>query len=313
MKSISLVLGGTGFLGSHIAHALVRAGHTVRVLALDPGPITGDPSIDQEIECFWGDLGDVDLIKKALPGVKMVFHYAGTTLPENSNRQPIYDVESNLVGTIRFLEEASRHEVEKIVFSSSGGTVYGIPKQIPIPETHPTNPICSYGITKLAIEKYLLLFSQLYGFDVRIMRYGNPYGERQDPRKGQGAIAVFLWRILEGRPIEIWGDGNVVRDFFYVGDLVSATMQVLEITSEEKVFNVGSGQGISINDLMEIISQCTGIEPTTRYLPSRFVDVPSNVLDISLIQKKTGWEPTVGLREGIARTWQWLQVALKEA
>lgn len=159
-----------------------------------------------------GDLGNHGLIREALEGIDVVFHLASTTLPKTSNDDPGYDVRSNVVDTIQLLEACVDAGVRKVIFASSGGTVYGVPERLPIKEDHPTNPISSYGIVKLTIEKYLGLFHYLYGLDYAALRISNPYGPYQDPAGQQGAISVFLHRILSGQPIAIWGDGEIVRE-----------------------------------------------------------------------------------------------------
>ena len=242
-----------------------------------------------------------------MSGVEVVYHFVSTTLPKTSNDDPIYDVRSNLVDTIQLLESCVEAGVRKVIFASSGGTVYGPPETLPITEDHPTAPISSYGIVKLAIEKYLSLFHHLYGLDYAVLRISNPYGPYQDPGGQQGAVGVFLNRLYTGRPITIWGDGEVVRDYLYVSDLVDALELAALIESREKVLNIGSGEGLSLNALIRCISEVVGEHPAVEYLPARPLDVPASVLNVGRAKSALGWEPETGLAEGIERTWAWIQ------
>jgi UDP-glucose 4-epimerase len=256
---------------------------------------------------FEGDFGNVQDTTRALEGVDVLIHLICTTLPGPSNENPAYDVDSNVIGTLNLLNEALKHRVKKVVFASSGGTVYGIPKELPIAETHPTDPICSYGITKLMIEKYLYLYHRIHGLNCTVLRLANPYGERQRITGVQGAIAVFLGKVLYDQPISIWGDGTVARDYFYIGDLVDAVCRVIEQEPPSLVYNIGSGTALSLNDMLEWIRRVTGKRPVVRYEPQRALDVPINCLDIGRAKRELGWEPKVGLEEGLLRTWAWLK------
>ena len=206
------------------------------------------------------------------------------------------------------LEIAKSANVRKIIFASSGGTIYGIPQQIPISEDHPTNPICAYGITKLIIEKYLHLYYQLYGLDYISLRFSNAYGERQNPNGPQGAIAVFLGNIINGHPINIWGDGTAVRDYIYVRDIVLACLKAIETPAPQyRVLNIGSGIGLSLNELIAALKQTVGKEIQVQYTPGRKIDVPANVLDITLAQKVLQWKPQIMIEEGLRKTFQYLK------
>lgn len=301
----TLILGGNGFMGSHLCHALVEAGYGVRVFDR-PGTIPCLGS-QPEVEYVSGDFSHAASVEQALAGCDVVFHLVSTTLPKTSNDNPIYDLESNLLDTVRLLESACRQGIRKVVFASSGGTVYGTPRTTPIKESHPTEPMCSYGIGKLAIEKYLQLFEHQYGLPYCVLRVANPYGEGQSPTRGQGAISVFCYQALRGEPIAIWGDGSVVRDYVYVSDVVAAFLKALTYEGEQRVFNVGSGIGYSINDILDAIeSLCDG--PMTRsHADARAFDVPLNVLDISRARLHLGWEPSQTLGAGLARTMAWLK------
>ena len=287
----ALVLGGKGFIGSHLVEGLERAGHQVSVF-------------DRPREFL-----DPAEVERALPGHEVVLHLISTTVPKDSNDNPALDIESNIASTARLLELCRRHPPRLLVFISSGGTVYGVPQATPIPETHPTEPISSYAIHKLAIEKYLHLNRVLYGLDYRILRVSNAYGERQRTDKAQGAVAVFLERALRNQPIQIWGDGSVVRDYVYVGDIVQAFLATLDYRGAQRIFNIGSGAGVSLNALLRELGGIVGRPLAVEYTPARRFDVPANVLDASLARRELGWQPRTPLADGLRRTWEWLRSA----
>jgi UDP-glucose 4-epimerase len=301
-----LVLGGGGFIGSNLCESLLENDHQVRILERPNLQMLWSLETFEKIEVFPGDLTNTEEVGIALRGQDTVYHLVSTTLPKSSNDNPVYDVQSNVVGTINFLEIARKAGVRQVIFVSSGGTVYGIPQQLPIPETHPTDPICSYGITKLTIEKYLALFSQLHGLRYTVLRISNPYGRYQRTDSGQGAISVFLNRAMLGQPIEIWGDGSVVRDYIHISDVTSAMVSFLSYNGGETIFNLGSGMGHSLNQIVEAIGKATGRNVEVIFYPARSFDVPANVLDISRIKAALAWRPRVPLGDGIARTIDWL-------
>jgi UDP-glucose 4-epimerase len=216
-------------------------------------------------------------------------------------------VESNVVGTIRLLHHAVENRLQKVIFVSSGGTVYGTPTETPISESHPTDPVCSYGITKLMIEKYLALFQKLHGLDYTVLRLANPFGEGQRVSATQGAIAVFLGKVLQGDPVEIWGDGSVVRDYVYISDVVDALLLSIAPSKGGHVFNIGSGCGHSLNEVLSTIEEATQRRAIRRYRDARIFDVPTNVLSIDAARKFLGWRPQVSFSTGIKRFAQWLE------
>jgi UDP-glucose 4-epimerase len=239
-----LVLGGRGFIGSHLVDALLARGRLVRCFDRPHVAPLGEAHLSNpNFEIYEGDLVSEADVTEALADCDVCFHLVSTTLPKSSNADPVFDVESNVLGTVRLLTNAVKSGLRKVIFVSSGGTVYGVPIQLPIPEGHPTDPVCSYGISKLAIEKYLGLFKHLHGLDYTVLRLANPYGERQRTHASQGAVAVFLGKVLRGEPVEIWGDGSVVRDYIHIADVVDALLMAFERTSSEHIFNIGAGRG----------------------------------------------------------------------
>lgn len=302
-----LVLGGRGFIGSHLVTALLNRGFQVRCLDRPHVKPIGESYLDNSnFELYEGDFSSETDLSEAIKDCDFCYHLVSTTLPKSSNADPVFDVESNVIGTIRLLSHAVENGVQKIVFSSSGGTVYGTPLESPIPETHPTNPLCSYGITKLTIEKYLALFCTLHKLDYTVLRLSNPYGEGQRTLASQGAIAVFLGKVLRNEPVEIWGDGSVVRDFIHISDVIDALVSSLTPSNERHVFNIGSGHGRSLNEVLTTIENVTNRQVIRRYLSSRAFDIPVNVLSIDAARESLGWYPKVDFAVGLEKFAKWL-------
>ena len=303
-----LVLGGGGFIGSHVVDQLLDAGHDVRIFERPRVPRYRDFPPGR-VEWIEGDFQNAAAVRPTLDGIDTVIHLISTTLPKSSNDDPIFDVQSNVISTLRLCDFAVEAGVRRIVFISSGGTVYGVPRHLPIREDHPTDPKVSYGIVKLAIEKYLALYHAQRGLGYVVLRVANPFGERQRVDVAQGAVAVFVDRALRQLPIEIWGDGSVVRDYVYVADVARAFVRAVEYEGPPCVLNIGSGTGYSLNDLVDRLETMLSRSIERRYLPSRGIDVPRNVLDIARARTELLWTPTVTLDDGIVRTLEWSQRA----
>jgi UDP-glucose 4-epimerase len=235
-----------------------------------------------------------------------VYHLVSSTLPATSNENPVYDVETNLISSLKLIKECIQKKVKKIIFLSSGGTVYGIPEMIPIKETHATNPICSYGIIKKTIEEYLFLYHKTHGLDYFVFRLSNPYGERQNPNAAQGAIPVFINHSINGETINIWGNGEVVRDYIYIKDAVKVLVTALKKRSTERVFNLSSGTGFSLNQILEFIEEVSGRKNIVEYKDGRIIDVPENILDNTLVKNTFDWKPDTGIKSGIKLTYNYL-------
>jgi UDP-glucose 4-epimerase len=309
-KPRCLILGGKGFIGSHLIDALLGEGFPVKVFDRANLPSLNDKQTAAQVEWIDGDFTSEADVAAALKNCDICFHLVSTTLPSSSNADPLFDVETNIGGTVKLLDHAMKNGVQKVIFISSGGTVYGVPQATPITEDHPTNPICSYGITKLAIEKYLQLYHTLHGLDYTILRLSNPYGERQRTHASQGAAAVFMGKVLRGEEIEIWGDGSVVRDYLYIGDAVRAMIAAVSYPGRERLFNIASGTGISLNEIIAAIEQVTGRKATVTYTPARAFDVPVSVLAIDRARAKLGWAPATPFAEGLRKMMTWMQANL---
>lgn len=303
-----VVLGGRGFIGTHLVSAILAAGHFVRCFGRPHLSALGDShASNPRYELFEGDFVSEADIAEAMKDCDICFHLVSTTLPKSSNLDPVFDIETNLLGTVRLLAHAQKCGVKKIVFVSSGGTVYGPPLSVPISEDHPTNPVCSYGITKLAIEKYLGMFHNLHDLDYAVLRLANPFGAGQRTHSSQGAVAVFLGKALRGDKIEIWGDGSVVRDYVHIDDVVSALLLATQYRGPEKIFNIGSGMGIDLNHLLDAIERVLGHQTKRSYLPGRPFDVPASVLCIERAKRHLGWHPKVPFELGLTRFAKWLR------
>jgi UDP-glucose 4-epimerase len=297
-----LVVGGNGFIGSHVVDVLLD--QDIDVVVFDRHPERFRTPLPR-VSYVVGDLNDPVSLENAISqGVDSVVHLASSTSPVTSNDNPLSDLE-NISGAIRLLDLCLRRNIKRIVYASSGGTVYGIPKILPIPEDHSTEPICSYGIAKLAIEKYLHASSYRRGLATVVLRIGNPYGVRQSSQSAQGVVPIFVSQAIQGKPLTVWGDGSVVRDFFNVRDL--ARLFLLALTSDATgIFNAGSGVGTSISDLLELISTHLGVRPQINRKDSRKCDVPAIVLDCRKARTVYGWEPRVTLAEGLTECSHWL-------
>ena len=299
-----LVLGGNGFIGSHLVDRLVREGHEVRIFDRNPERYRKPLG---RVEYYLQDFGNRAALASALKNIDIVFHLISTTTPKTSNDDPEFDVTSNLVETISLLKLCVEGKVRKIVYLSSGGAVYGTPLSLPIAEDGPNHPQSSYGITKLTVEKYIELFYRLYGLDYLIIRPSNPYGERQNPYADQGVIAVFLGRIAKSQSIDIWGDGNVIKDYIYIEDLVDGIYKAALKKTSNRIFNIGAGIGISINGILEVIKELTNVPIALNYISLKKFDVPNIYLDINRARTELSWAPTTSLKEGISRTWKFIK------
>jgi UDP-glucose 4-epimerase len=302
-----LILGGGGFLGSAICDCLLDSGYSVRVFERDRVMPYRDFQQSEQVEWMTGDFLSSHDVEGAMDGVDAIIHLVSTTLPKSSNDDPLYDIQSNLVSTLQVLEAMKKKEIRKIIYASSGGTIYGIPKTIPITESHPTEPICSYGITKLTIEKYLKLYKTLHGIHPVILRLANPYGPRQRIETAQGAVAVFLYNAFTNNTIKIWGDGSVVRDYLFVDDVAAAFRAALNYEGDKTTFNIGSGYGTSLNQLIIKIEKLFNIRLNREYAAARSFDVPCNTLCIVKSKDELGWTPTTAIEEGLSKTIEWLK------
>ena len=305
-KERCIIYGGGGFIGSHLCDKLLESGYDVTVFDKLNFSKKNIQHIQNKIKIIEGDFNnDVNLLN-SLQGIDYVFHLVSTTLPASSNDNPEYDAGTNLISSLKLFKECVTLKIKKIIFLSSGGTVYGIPSEIPVKENYSANPVCSYGIIKRTIEEYLYLFNYLYGQQYYVFRLSNPYGERQNPHSSQGAIGVFLNKVINDEVIEIWGDGEVVRDYIYVKDAVEVLAKSVTANTKERVFNLSTGAGHSLNQIIETIGKVSNKKITPVFQKARKLDVPVNILDNSKVKTAFGWKPTTSIETGIKNTFDYL-------
>ena len=301
------VFGGLGFIGSHICRALVSAGYQVRIFDRSGESRELIKDFEREIQIVEGDISRVEDVANALAGVTVLINLIHTTVPGSSMKDPAYDVTSNVANAARWLQLLGDTNLRKVIYFSSGGTVYGAPEKIPITEDHPTNPLNSYGITKLAIEKYTAMYAQRFDIDYCVVRPSNVYGPGQRLHYGQGVIGIMASRALRGELLEVWGEGTDKRDYLFIDDLVSAIVKLLAYRGTFRVFNISSGAGHSVLDVIAALRTHIKPLPEVRHLPSRPFDVAVNILDSSRLRHETGWQPTIDFEEGIRRTVEWIK------
>lgn len=300
------VLGANGFLGARLVERLGRDGHTLHAF---------DRSFDLQristwgpkTRCLKGDFSVQTDFTELLEGCDVVFHLISTTIPSTSTSNPMADVQGNLLPTLNLLEQMRTSRVRKIVFPSSGGTVYGEPRYLPIDEAHPTEPIVAYGATKLAIEKFLHVYRHSYALQPVCLRISNPFGPGFNARSPQGAVGIFLLRALRGEPIEIWGNGRVQRDYIYIDDVMDAFVAAMRYQGDVPVFNISTGVPTTLLELLDHIAQVNGVPPQILWKEGRVFDVNANVLSNCLAGQELQWQPRVSLSDGIRLTRDWVQ------
>lgn len=308
MTRRAMLLGGSGFIGTHLTRRLLEEG-------IDPVVVDWVRPSVAGVEYHAAELRTVaDLTPALLESVEAVYLLAWTTKPQAANQSPAYDLESNVFAGLHFLDGLrGLRRRPRVIFVSTGGAIYGAPELLPTPETACARPIGAYGIGKLAFEQYLDLYQRIHGIDYLVVRPGNPYGEGQDPAASQGAVGVFLGRLARGEAIPVWGDGQIVRDYLYIRDLAEGLRLALDYRPADerapRIFNLGSGVGISLNELIARIEAVTGLKIDVRREPARPVDVPAIVLDCARANDLLGWKAQTSLDEGLARTWSWVRDA----
>lgn len=299
--SVCTLIGGGGLIGRHLIPALRAVGREVIVLDRRPCP-PGFP----EGEYVVGHYGDEASFSRTLARSDEIVDLAYASQPKTSFDDPIADLLDNVPPTVALFQRALNSDrLRRILFVSSGGTVYGPVSHCPIAEDAPTQPISPYGITKLAIEKYAFMFHRTSGLPVVVVRPSNAYGPGQVPFTGQGFVATAMGFVLQGKPVPVFGEGTV-RDYIYVTDLALGIAAVLDRGKNGEAYNLGTGIGLSNRDVLEAlrpIASAAGFKVEVETLPSRQFDVPVNVLDIAKVANTTGWHPTMSFHEGLTHMW----------
>jgi UDP-glucose 4-epimerase len=294
-----LLLGGGGFIGSALAKRFSADGRQVYVLG------SGAPSATNEAHWLQGRLDDPVLLARALPLCSTVIHLASATTPGSSANHPSHEID-NLAPSLRLLEALQAHPQTHLIFFSSGGTLYGNPQRLPVHEDDPAAPLSYHGAGKLAMEAMLHAF-RARGQTVTILRPSNAYGPGQTLRNGFGLIRTMLEHVRCGTPLAVWGDGENVRDFIYIDDIAEACARLLALPHDNGTYNIGSGEGHTINEVRIIVEQVTGIRLKTIHHPARGVDVKSVILDTSRLEARLLWQPETNLDQGIRQMWDWLR------
>ena len=296
-----LLIGGNGFIGSHLIDILIKNNHKVRVYDLYMEKYRAPlHKVDYRIH----SIDDLSALYEAMINIDIVFHLASSSVPSTSNQNPILDVQGNLITSLNILNTAVRAKIKKIIYFSSGGAVYGNTNEL-INENFQLNPISSYGIIKSTVEKYFLLYSKMHNIDTIIFRPSNPYGPRQGHFISQGVISTFLKKISNSEPLNVFGDGSNLKDYIFVEDLVHLCYNI-SIKEKSGIFNIGTGIGTSINKIIEVIKGVTNFNPKVEYNESKNYDVQQFILDISKAQKVVGNYNFLDLQYGILKTWIWI-------
>jgi UDP-glucose 4-epimerase len=307
------VLGANGFLGSHIVDALAARGHLV--IAFDKFDSRPNQfALAQNVRVVDGDFFNAAELSLALVDADTVIHLVSTTTPIAAEADPIRDIAQNLLGSVTLFQQcAALSNVQRVVFSSSGGTVYGPAIAALLHEDMPTRPVSPYGICKLATENYLAFFGATTGLSSVSLRVANPYGDRQPLGRNQGVIPVFIENLLQGRPVMVYDDGAMVRDFIHIWDVSAAFVTVVEAESpQHRVYNVGSGVGKSVAEVLNTVAKAIDVVPVVEHQPTPRSFVPAAVLDTTRFRSEFGWEPQLELAAGIAQTVAYVRQALGE-
>lgn len=305
-----LVTGGAGFIGSNLVDSLIKENH--EVIVLDNLSTGKKENLNKNAYFYNIDLRDLSklnsLFEKERP--EIVYHLAAQINVRKSIKDPFYDESVNIAGSLNLLECCKDYGVKRIIYSSSGGAVYGEPQKLPAPEEHEIRPLSHYGASKFAVESYLSVYNAIYGLDYVTLRYANVYGPRQDFLGEAGVIAIFIRNVLLGEPLIIFGDGNQTRDFVFVKDVVDANLLSLKYKGNHRIFNVGTGVQTSINKIAEEIEKSIGKKIVVKKEDAIKGEVRDTYLDISRAKKELGFSPSVSISEGIRLTFEWAKSTL---
>ena len=309
----AIVTGGAGFIGSHLVDRLVAEGHEVDVIdnfssgnpdnLAAAAAVAGSRLVVHDLDVR--DEEVTDLIARSAPEV--VFHLAAQADVRVSVARPVFDAEVNVVGTLRVLEGARLGAARKVVFTSSGGTIYGEPdpSALPVDETYPQHPVSPYGVAKKVGSDYLFAYGVLHGLAGTSLALANVYGPRQDPHGEAGVVAIFAGRLLAGDPCTVFGDGAQTRDFVEVSDVVDAFVRASGDVASGAVINIGTGRETSVNELYATMATAAGVDAPPMYAPARTGELARSALAIGLAGELLGWAPLVGLAEGTGRVIEW--------
>jgi UDP-glucose 4-epimerase len=296
-----LLIGGNGFIGGALAKRLRASGRRLHVISPNLPTSTSLPP-----GCHRASMSDPQVLAEALPQCGTIVHAASATTPGSSARHPSREGLLNIVPSLALIEALDQLKRFHLIFISSGGTVYGDPDSLPAAETHPLRPKSYYAVGKIALEEFFRLASRPPAKTVSIVRPANVYGPGQPFKPGFGVIRTMLEHLLRGTVMEIWGGGDTVRDYLYIDDMVDALIRLIELPEDHSTYNIGSGIGLSLNEVARVIEEVSGRRLATRHRQKRRSDVNGIVLDSSRFCTRTLWQPKVSIEGGILATWQWL-------
>lgn len=300
-----LVTGGAGFVGSHLIERLLLDKHSVVCLDnFSTGTKKNLDNIKNKIKIVEGDIRDTDIIREVVNDIDYIFHLAAQTSVTRSVRNPQFDASVNIEGTINLLETIKEGSVKRFIYISTGGAIYGEPTSIPASENTAEEPISPYGLSKLVSEKYLQWFHRVYGLPYTIIRPANIYGPRQDPLGEAGVISIFLGKMKNREPLEIFGDGKDTRDYVYVKDITEICINAMHSTQID-TFNAGSGNETNLLELVKTIEQVTKLEADVQFCDPRPGDVHRISLDSTKAYRQLKWKPSTDVSTGIQKTWDW--------
>jgi UDP-glucose 4-epimerase len=296
-----LVTGGAGFIGSHVVDAYLAEGY--EVVVVDDLSTGRRSNLNPEATFYQVDIRSPDLesiLEKERPDY--LNHHAAQMDVRRSVAEPLFDADVNILGSIHLLEIARKFGVQRIVYISTGGAVYGEPVYLPCDEAHPIDPICQYGASKHTVEHYLYMYRQMYGLNFVVLRYPNVFGPRQDPHGEAGVVAIFTGKMLAGEQAVVNGDGEQTRDYVYVGDCAAANVMALTTEKANTIYNLGSGRGTSVNEIFDTLKDITGYELPRVHGPAKLGETRHIYLDASKARTELAWRPTVTLEEGLEET-----------
>lgn len=296
------IYGANGFMGRSLVRRFAALGWPVRAVSRRVDPAFRD-SLPSAVEFVEADLADPPAMAASLQGLEAVVQLVSTSSPAAQNRHAVFDIRENVLPQVAFMQAAVDEGVRRYVFASSGGTVYGPQSMTPTPEHAATRPICSHGLTKLTIETYLRMHSLVDGLETVILRIANAFGPEQAVRKGQGLIPAVLSRVAQGQPVQVVGEGTAVRDYVFIDDVVGAFEAALERPQAVNgVFNVGSGQGRTVLEVLEAIEREIGSSIERVHVPARRTDMGVSVLDVTAAEQALGWRPRTAFADGLRHT-----------
>ena len=300
-----LVTGGAGFIGSHIVDAYLQEGHQVVVvdnLSKGKKSNVNQAAVFYPIDICYSEELELVFQRHAFD---VVNHHAAQINLRRSIDEPVFDAKVNIIGSLNLFELCRKYGVKKCIFASSGGAIYGAPKQIPVGEKAPTKPLSPYGIAKLSVEQYLEYYYQVWDLERIILRYGNVYGPRQDPQGEAGVISIFCNNILKGDPCIVFGDGCKTRDYVSVHDITSANL--LALNSSANIYNLGTGLETSVNQLIDMLQKVANQKISIIYDQDRKGEIERIALYSKKARELLGWETTIPLNQGIEEVFWWYQ------